>query len=43
MSQYPNLIKVLLDRGYSEEDIAKICYKNVFRVWKAVDSFAAAN
>jgi membrane dipeptidase len=30
---YPNLIYVLLKRGYSEEDIAKICYKNVFRVW----------
>lgn len=33
VSQYPNLIAVLLKRGYSEEDIAKICYKNVFRVW----------
>ena len=43
VSQYPNLIKELLDRGYSEEDIAKICYKNVFRVWKAVDAYAAAN
>ncbi|TAH22163.1 MAG: membrane dipeptidase [Cytophagales bacterium] len=32
---YPNLIYVLLKRGYSEEDIAKICYKNVFRVWNA--------
>ena len=43
VSQYPNLIKVLLDRGYSEEDIAKICYQNVFRVWRAVDGYAAAN
>ncbi len=34
VSQYPNLIRELLDRGYSEEDIAKICYKNVFRVWQ---------
>ena len=33
VSQYPNLIAVLLKRGYSEEAIAKICYKNVFRVW----------
>ena len=33
VSQYPNLIAVLLKRGYSEEDISKICYKNVFRVW----------
>ena len=36
VSQYPNLIYTLLKRGYSEEDIEKICYKNVFRVWNAV-------
>jgi membrane dipeptidase len=36
VSQYPNLIFVLLKRGYSPEDIAKICYKNVFRVWNEV-------
>lgn len=41
VSQYPNLIKVLLERGYSDEDIAKICYKNVFRVWKEVENYAA--
>jgi len=41
VSQYPNLIKELLDRDYSEEDIAKICYKNVWRVWKAVDEYAS--
>ncbi len=40
VSQYPNLIKVLLERGYSDEDIAKICYKNVFRVWSAVENYA---
>lgn len=34
VSQYPNLIYELLLRGYSEEDIAKICYQNVFRVWQ---------
>lgn len=34
VAQYPNLIHELLLRGYSEEDIAKICYKNVFRVWQ---------
>ena len=33
---YPNLLFVLLKRGYSEEDIAKICYKNTFRVWNKV-------
>ena len=43
VSQYPNLIRELLERGYTEADIAKICYQNVWRVWKAVDTFAASN
>lgn len=43
VSQYPNLIYVLLRRGYSDEDIAKICYKNVFRVWSKVEELAASN
>lgn len=37
VSQYPNLIYELLKRGYTEEDIEKICYKNVFRVWSEVE------
>ncbi len=36
VSSYPNLIYVLLKRGYSPEDIEKICSKNVFRVWNKV-------
>ena len=40
VSAYPNLIYVLLKRGYSDEDIAKICYKNVFRVWSQVEKIA---
>lgn len=36
VSQYPNLIFVLLKRGYSPEDIEKICSGNVFRVWNKV-------
>jgi membrane dipeptidase len=36
VSQYPNLIYELLRRGYSPEDIEKICYKNVWRVWNRV-------
>ena len=36
VSQYPNLIYALLKRGYTEGDIAKICYQNVWRVWKKV-------
>lgn len=36
VSQYPNLIYVLLKRGYREDDIEKICFSNVFRVWNKV-------
>ena len=41
VSQYPNLIYELLKRGYSDEDIEKMCYKNVWRVWKEVERVAA--
>jgi membrane dipeptidase len=41
VSEYPNLIKVLLDRGYSEASIEKICSGNVFRVWEAVEAYAS--
>lgn len=40
VSQYPNLIFELLVRGYNEEDIEKICYKNVWRVWHQVNEVA---
>ncbi|QHT67562.1 membrane dipeptidase [Rhodocytophaga rosea] len=40
VSKYPNLIYELLKRGYSEEDIRKICYTNVFRVWSEVERIA---
>lgn len=36
VSDYPNLIYTLLKRGYSKEDIEKICYGNIFRVWNKV-------
>ena len=39
-STFPNLIYHLLKRGYSEEDIEKICYKNIWRVWSAVEEVA---
>ncbi|MFT4738677.1 MAG: membrane dipeptidase [Cyclobacteriaceae bacterium] len=42
VSTYPNLIEELLKRGYSEEDIAKICYKNTFRVWEEVERVASS-
>jgi membrane dipeptidase len=41
VSQYPNLIYELLKRGYTEDDIAKVCYKNVWRVWNAVEAAAS--
>lgn len=41
VSDYPNLIYVLLERGYTDEDIAKMCYKNIFRVWNKVLAAAA--
>ncbi len=36
VSTYPNLIAELLKRGYTSQDIEKICYKNLFRVWNRV-------
>jgi membrane dipeptidase len=42
VSKFPNLIYELLKRGYSNEDIAKITYRNVFRVWNAVITEAEA-
>ncbi|HMG89749.1 MAG TPA: dipeptidase [Chryseolinea sp.] len=36
VSDYPNLFYVLLKRGYSDEDIKKICSGNIFRVWNKV-------
>ncbi len=42
VSAYPNLLRVLLDRGYSEADLQKICGENLLRVWAAVEAHAAA-
>ena len=39
-SKLPDLIHELLKRDYTEEDIAKICYKNIFRVWNEVIAVA---
>lgn len=41
VSMYPNLIAVLLQRGYKEPDIEKILYKNFLRVWRAIEARAA--
>ena len=40
VSTYPNLIEGLLQRGYSEQDIAKILSGNLLRVWQEVEYYA---
>jgi membrane dipeptidase len=40
VSDYPNLLAELLQRGYSEKDIEKICSGNLFRVWNKVLEYA---
>lgn len=41
VSSFPNLVKGLLERGYSEADIKKILNENVLRVWRQVEAIAA--
>lgn len=36
VSGYPNLIAELLKRGYSDEDIKKICGENLLRTWEEI-------
>jgi len=40
VSMYPNLLKILLERGYTEEEIKKICSGNLLRVWQQVERAA---
>lgn len=40
VASYPNLIKGLLQRGYSEDDIRKILGENLLRVWQEVEDYA---
>jgi membrane dipeptidase len=40
VSQYPHLLRVLLERGYSEADLEKIASGNIFRVWQQVEAAA---
>ncbi len=40
VASYPNLVRGLLDRGYSEADIVKILGENLLRVWQAVEDYA---
>jgi membrane dipeptidase len=41
VSGYPNLIRALLERGYGEGEIRKICGDNLLRVWSEVERIAA--
>jgi membrane dipeptidase len=40
VSMYPNLIYELLKKGYSDEDVRKVCGGNLLRVWKEVEQIA---
>ncbi len=35
VSMYPHLIAELFRRGYTDDEVRKICYQNTLRVWKA--------
>ncbi len=41
VSEYPNLIRVLLDRGYTDDQIEKICSGNILRVMGEVERVAS--
>lgn len=43
VADYPNLLYVLLKRGYTEADLEKICSGNIFRVWNTALDYAAKN
>ena len=41
VSKYPNLVAVLLQRGYSDDDLAKVLGGNLLRVWREAEAVAA--
>ncbi len=43
VSRYPALLAELIRRGFSDEELGKICSGNIFRVWRAVKAHAAAS
>ncbi len=43
VADYPNIIKLLIERGYSEIDIEKICSGNMLRVWQEVFDYASTH
>ena len=42
VASYPNLVKGLLGRGYTEVDIAKVLGGNVMRAWESIEQHATA-
>ena len=42
VSGYPNLVLALVEKGYSDQDIRKICGENLLRVWSEVERAAEA-
>jgi membrane dipeptidase len=40
---YPNLLAELMRRGYTRDDLRKICGGNLLRVWTAVEAAAEAD
>ncbi len=42
VADYPNLLRTLLERGYTTEDLRKICWGNLARVWRQVERVSAA-
>lgn len=40
VSKFPNLLEELLRRGYTEEDLRKICGENLLRLWADVERVA---
>ena len=41
VADYPNLVRGLIERGYSETDVRNILGENLLRVWQAVEDNAA--
>ena len=42
VGDFPNLVVGLLERGYGEDDIAKVLGLNLMRVWRDVERYAEA-
>jgi membrane dipeptidase len=43
VASYPRLLAALLERGWSEDDLAKLTCRNVLRTMRAVEDVAAAS